>query len=264
MSGQKTKVYITVDTETSMDGAWGNPARAPLTLDRLVYGKLGSRFYGIPLIMDILEEHGLRATFFTEMFCSYAVGAEEVAGVCREILKRGHDCQLHLHPIYRFYWKRQQGKPSREMDFLFQLSPAEQREFIAEGVRLFRELSGKAPRAYRAGCYAGSGSNPASALREHGIEIDSSYNLAYLGQTCGFETKGLNAPAVIDSVHEFPITVFRVNWTVGYKPLEISAVSVREILDTIQATADRGMPGRRPGATFLQLAEEPAIRTMGA
>lgn len=215
-----------------MGGAWGNPAHAPLPLERPVFGKLGSKFFGIPLIMDILEEHGLRATFFTEMFCSYAVGAGEVARACGEILKRGHDCQLHLHPIYRFYWNRSQGKSSRELDFIFQLSPDEQREFIGEGVRIFRELTGKAPRAFRAGCYAGS-EEMLAILREHGIVIDSSYNLAYLGQTCGFATPGLNAPVVMNSVHEFPVTVFRVPGASGYKPLEISAVSVKEILDVI-------------------------------
>jgi len=90
----KLRVYITVDTETSMGGAWRNPEYAPLPLERPVFGKYGSRFYGISLIMDILESYDLRATFFTEVFCAYIVGHVEVEKVFKEIRTRGHDPQL--------------------------------------------------------------------------------------------------------------------------------------------------------------------------
>jgi hypothetical protein len=239
MAGKKIRVFITIDTETSMAGAWNNPAYEPLPFDLPVFGKIGARFYGIPLMMDILDAHGFRATFFTEMFCSYTLGPGEVERACSEILRRGHDCQLHLHPIYRFYRDAKAGKGRREMDFMFRLSPAEQREFIGEGVELFRKFTGKPPRAYRAGCYAAS-EETLGALREHGLLIDSSYNLTYLGQTCNFVTQGLNAPVAIDSVYEFPVTVFRVAGTSGYKPLEISAVSVKEILSTLEALREAG------------------------
>jgi hypothetical protein len=238
MSG-KVRVYITVDTETSMGGAWRNPAVTPMPLDIPVFGKCHSGQYGIPLIMDILEERGFRATFFTEVFCSYSVGPEAVANVLRYIRDRGHDAQLHLHPTYRFYRDFRAGGPRRETDLLHQLSPAEQADLIAEGVRLFVELCGKAPRAYRAGCY-GASEESLAALHQNGIEIDSSYNLAYLGNTCEFQTTFLNAPAVINGVYEFPVTVFRVFGSPGYKPLEISAVSVAEIMGALRQLGESG------------------------
>jgi hypothetical protein len=148
------------------------------------------------------------------------------------ISARGHDCQLHLHPVFRFYRDFQQGGARREADMMFHLPLEEQRELIGEGVDLFRRFTGKSPRAYRAGGYAASEAT-LSVLSEHGITIDSSYNLAYLGQTCGFQATGLNAPAVIHSVYEFPVTVFRVPGASGYKPLEISAVSAGEILSAL-------------------------------
>jgi hypothetical protein len=204
-----------------------------------VFGTIGSCEYGIPLIMDILEEHNFRGTFFTEVFCSLFVGSDEIAKVFRVIQERGHDCQLHLHPVFCFYRDYRNGKPRREMDLMCQLSPQEQYDFISEGVRLFREFSGVAPRAYRAGCYGGSEATLA-ALRDNGIVIDSSYNLAYLGQTCGFQTPGLNAPVLINSVYEFPVTVFCVPGTSGYKPLEVSAVSVSETLAALRALHNVG------------------------
>jgi hypothetical protein len=64
--------------------------------------------------------------------------------------------------------------------------------------------------------------------------------LAYLGQSCGFQKPGLNAPRQWNGVYEFPITVFRNSVSPGYKPLEISAVSNMEILATIRTLRDAG------------------------
>jgi hypothetical protein len=233
MSSDAIRVYFTVDTETSMGGAWSNPSYTPLPLDCTVFGRYGSRSYGIPLIMNILEDYGFRATFFTEVFCAYNVGYEPVASALRSIQARGHDAQLHLHPEQRFYRDFRGGGKRREESLMFTFPAAEQSELIREGVALFRELSGKTPRVYRAGCYGGS-EMTLRALRDNGIAIDSSYNLAYLGNTCGFERQRLNAPVMLEGIHEFPVTVFRVSGLPGYKPLEISAVSVSEIIATIR------------------------------
>lgn len=239
MLGEKLRVYFTVDTETSMGGAWRNRALRPLPLDRTVFGEHGSGFYGIPLIMDILEEHDFRATFFTEVFCAYTVGFEEVEKVFRYIQDRGHDAQLHLHPGFRFYPDFLQGHPRRGSDLMFQFSAEEQGELVREGVTLFRQLNGKAPRAFRAGSY-GASEVTLTALRENGLEIDSSYNLFCLDQSCGFRYRPLNAPQILEGIHEFPVTNFRAGPRWAYKPLEISAVSVGEILATLRCLQQIG------------------------
>jgi hypothetical protein len=233
MPPDQLRIYITVDTETSMGGAWTNPAYAPLPLSGPVFGEYRAKFFGIPLIMDILEEYGFRATFFTEVFCGHILGYDQVEKTLGLIKERGHDPQLHLHPIYRFYRDALAGGPRREIDLMHQLPESEQHDLIGEGVALFKKLSGVSPRAYRAGCYGGS-ETTLRALASHGIQIDSSYNLAYLNSTCGFKTPFLNAPALVGGVCEFPVTVFRVAGFSRYKPLEISAVSVAEILETIR------------------------------
>jgi peptidoglycan/xylan/chitin deacetylase (PgdA/CDA1 family) len=239
MASSTMRVHFTVDTETSMGGAWSNSAYTPLPLDRTVFGKLGSDSYGIPLIMSILEEHGFRATFFTEVFCTYNVGHEPVATALRTIQSRGHDAQLHIHPEQRFYREFVNGGKRREESLIHTFPAAEQRDLIRLGIELFRELSGKRPRVFRAGCY-GASEVTLKALRENGIEIDSSYNMAYLGNTCGFEKKKLNAPAIVEEIKEFPVTVFRVSGFPGYKPLEVSAVSVTEIMGTIRLLQEAG------------------------
>jgi peptidoglycan/xylan/chitin deacetylase (PgdA/CDA1 family) len=234
----KLRVYFTIDTETSLGGAWHNGA-GPMPLAQPVWGEFGGKKYGITLIMDILEEHGFRGTFFVEVFCSYWLGTDELARVFRCIQSRGHDAQLHLHPVQRFYYDFSQGGPRREQDLLFQFPAEEQRRLIEEGVRLFRKLSGRQPRAYRAGCYAAS-EVTLQALRQNGIAIDSSYNLSALDKTCGFRYRPLNAPRVIEGVSEFPVTNFLSGPWDAYKPLEISAVSVPEILATMAAMREAG------------------------
>jgi len=94
------------------------------------------------------------------------------------------------------------------------------------------------PRAYRAGCYAADETTLA-ALRENGILIDSSYNLSALDKTCGFRQRPLNAPCIVEGISEFPVTNF-LSGPGRYKPAEISAVSVAEILSTLRAMRDAG------------------------
>lgn len=239
MSSDKLRVYFTIDTETSMGGAWRNVGTGPLPVARTIFGEHASGTYGVPLIMDILEQYGFRGTFFIEVFCAYLLGHDEVGNVFRCIEERGHDVQLHLHPVYRFYRDFLKGGSRREQDLMFQFPVEEQKQLIAEGVRLFRDFTGRLPRAYRAGCY-GASESTLVALREAGICIDSSYNLSYLGRTCGFQHPPLNAPQVIDGVHEFPVTNFNSGRAGAYKPLEISAVSVPEILATIRQLQNAG------------------------
>jgi hypothetical protein len=234
----RLRVYFTIDTETSMGGAWRSGA-GPMPLAKPVWGEHEGRRYGITLIMDILEEHGFPGTFFVEVFCSRLLPASELEAVFRCIRDRGHDAQLHLHPVQRFYHDFVRGGVRREQDFMFQFPADEQRALVAEGVALFEQLSGRRPRAYRAGCYAAS-EVTLKALSECGLAIDSSYNLSALDKTCGFRVGPLNAPRLLEDVCEFPVTNFLSGPLRAYKPLEISAVSVAEILLTLSAMREAG------------------------
>jgi hypothetical protein len=138
-----------------------------------------------------------------------------------------------------FYRNYLQGGPRREQDLMFELPAEEQRELIREGIALFRKFSGRQPRAYRAGCY-GASEVTLAALRENGILIDSSYNLCFLDQTCGFRKRPFNAPLMMEGVCEFPITNFLSSFGESYKNLEISAVSVEEILRTLRRVREAG------------------------
>jgi hypothetical protein len=100
----RTRVYLTVDIECAEERVMrGGRVQPPLGYDLRIWGRFKNqpRDLGIGLIMDVVERYGLKATFFTEALGAGYFGEGGLAEVCREILGRGHDVQLHCHPIQR-------------------------------------------------------------------------------------------------------------------------------------------------------------------
>jgi hypothetical protein len=234
-------VYITVDTECSLGGAWENPQWKPVGPDRAVLGRVGSRLYGIPLIMDILEEHGLRGTFFTEVLVRDLLGKSELADAYAPIKQRGHDAQLHLHPVFHYYHAVTQGLMRREdlparMDLIGGLPFDTQVDLLNKGCAIFRQIFGSMPMAFRAGCY-GASMSTLEALARVGIHYDSSFNAAYLDDSCLMGPReATNIPWRTGSIWEIPVTTFETGTGSmrGLKPLEVSAVSLCELQDVLE------------------------------
>lgn len=239
-------VYITVDAESSMGGAWLNPRWKPVTPERAVLGKIGTEFYGVPLIMDILEEHDLRGTFFTEVLARDVVGTSELSESYLPIRKRGHDAQLHLHPVFHYYSEVVQGRLRREelpprMDLIGGLPFETQIELLEKGKLIFGEIFGFPPKAFRAGVYGASAST-LEALERVGIFYDSSFNSCCLGTSCLIEKKPTNTPWQYGGVWEIPVTTFETGaWGMrGTKPFEVSAVSLWEMRQVLEKAEHLG------------------------
>jgi len=62
----KPGVFITVDVECGMGGAWGDDALRPVPPPRAMMGEYRDRQSGLPLICDIFDSYGLTATFFLD------------------------------------------------------------------------------------------------------------------------------------------------------------------------------------------------------
>jgi hypothetical protein len=241
-------VYLTIDTECSMGGAWGTADRRPVGPELAVLGRRGRDAYGIPLVMDILEAHGLRGTFFVEVLAGTVVGEPALADAYGDILKRGHDAQLHLHPVFYYYGQVQRGRLSRDrlpdrMDLIGALPVETQRELLQEGVAVFKRLLGRPPVAFRAGNYAAN-RDTLRILRDLGIAYDSSFNSAYLDTSCLITERAPTNSAWQDgSLWEIPLTVFltgRGRYT-GLKPLDVGAVSFPEIRSVLEQADAMGM-----------------------
>jgi peptidoglycan/xylan/chitin deacetylase (PgdA/CDA1 family) len=242
------QVLITVDTECSLGGAWENPSLKPIDAERSVLGKIGSEYYGTPRLMDILEENGLRGAFFVEVFAGLNASRAALTEAYSQIAKRGHDVQLHLHPIHYYYHLREEGrlaleKLPKDKDMFAAHPPEKQVEMLRTGVAIFRDMIGENPIAFRAGNF-GADLNTLDALEKVGIRFDSSFNAGYAETDCKLDSGGaINRSWQHGRVWEIPITNFqtgRWGWR-GLKQLNINAVSLWEMKSVLDQAACIGL-----------------------
>lgn len=223
------RVLITVDVEPSIGGAFADPRLRPVGAERRVFCRIDGRDHGIGLIMDVLEAHGLRGTFFVEALSAHYFGQQELAGVCRAVLERNHEVQLHLHPC----WLRFEGRGGRPVrwlpDDLHRYPLGEQRSIIARGLE-FMEACGLRPRALRAGNF-GADLRTLRAARQLGLELDASLCLRYQGGSCRIPGS-LNDLARLEGLWELPLTCFR-GW--GLRPLDLCGASSLEARLALEA-----------------------------
>lgn len=234
----KTNIYITVDTETSIGGAFSNPLLKPVGKEKRIYGKIAGEHYGIPLIMDIADSYGLKITFFVEVLNHYYFGKEDNYEVCQYILKRGHDVQLHLHPNY-LNFKLDEPQKLIYSDNMYDYDLETQTQLIKEGKELLKEFGVNNPLAFRAGNY-GADINTLKALKKNDIKIDSSYNLSIPHKYIKITKRKINDSDEIKGVFEFPITCFKIKFLNQeyIKPLDINGVSFSEIRKTIESLSE--------------------------
>jgi len=230
-----------------MGGAWEDPARKPVDPERAVLGKIGADYYGIPRIMDILEENGLRGCFFIEVFAALNGLQSALTEAYSQIVKRGHDVQLHLHPIHYYYFLRNDNRlePSKmpaDKDMIGAHTPETQIEMLRRGISLFREMTGKGPVAFRAGNF-GAADSTLESLEKVGIVYDSSFNAAYR-DACTIDSAGaVNKAWQSGRVWEVPVTTFRTGgWGMGgLKQLNINAVSLWEMRSVLEQSERIGL-----------------------
>ena len=219
-----------------MGGAWNDAQLEPVSPERAILGKIGEKYYGTPRLMDILEDSGLRGTFFIEVLAAHVVSDSQLAEAYSQIVRRGHDAQLHLHPVYHFYHLFRKGEISKaqlpsHMDLIGRHALATQIELLREGCQLFRKFTGHSPVAFRAGCYGGS-SSTLMALQSVGIAYDSTFNASQMGANCSIDgVCPTNTPWRAGGVWEVPVTNFETGfWKLrSLKPLDVGAVSLAEM-----------------------------------
>lgn len=238
----KVNVFITVDTEHSIGGAFREPKLKPVGNEKRIYGKIGDKYYGIPLIMDIADSYNIPVTFFVEVLNKYYFGKNESRKVCHYILNRGHDVQLHLHPTYLNFTQSDPGKLIFK-DNMSSYNINRQVELIEEGKTLLTEYGVKNPVAFRAGNY-GADKNTLTALSQNGFFFDSSYNLAFPQKSRLLGIEHLNDIIKINDIYELPITCFKESIPLianRIRPLDLNGASFNQIKKTLEFTHENNM-----------------------
>jgi hypothetical protein len=242
-------VYFTVDTESSMAGAWRHPERRPVKADRHIFCRIRGRDHGIGLITRILSQQGFRATYFVETLATLVNGEEDTSEVFEYLLQHNQDVQLHIHPSYRFYAEALNAyaagrtyQPPARADFIGAFDDPRQMEMLEQASMLFRRFAGLNPVAFRAGCFAANRTT-LKCLRKLGIVLDSSFNPCYPEWSFPGEALQPNQVCEIEGIREVPVTVARTPLPEGHgrlKSADPCALSVSELRTMLEAGAARG------------------------
>jgi Polysaccharide deacetylase len=217
---EPTTLFLTIDTE---DNYFTPPV--------LMTGEGIGREFGVFGILDQLDAHDMKATFFVNVYETDRQPAGVVEGVVREIAERGHEVGLHSHPspglgLYR--------RP------LFHLPATQQTDILRWGADLIDRWTGAPPISFRAGGYA-LDDNTFTALEDVGIAIDSS--CLFSSENNRQERFTVNAIASRGSVVEAPITTV-LRHSAGdleQRKLDINWLSVPEMINALAAVGESGL-----------------------
>ncbi|MGH6689975.1 MAG: hypothetical protein ACREF4_04750 [Gammaproteobacteria bacterium] len=239
------KVLLTVDTEVwPWSPGWPHaalPAGKDCSRELACYlwGGEGARRYGIPYQLDILEQFGLKGTFFVEPLFSYALGLEPLRLLVSTIVSRGQEIGLHLHPEW-LNDARARGLPPFKGPSLWHYGDAEQDTLVRMGLERLREAGSSDVRAFRAGSFAAALSTPA-VLARNGLVFDSSLNACYAESFPGLQSKDtMLQPVALDGIWEVPVTHFVDRPPTGRRPLQVCACSLGEFRTVLDRAADAG------------------------
>ncbi len=205
-------VVFTVDVESFSNG---NP-------ERDIWGRAPNepQEHGIGRMMDILDRHGAKGTFFVNIYEAPTSGNDTMAEVCRVIHQRGHDLELHTHP-----------GPMFDVFSMQDADPVKQTQILKRGVELIKEWAGAEVVAHRAGGYMAN-LDTIKACKQADIQLEFSYNMGWPESDLGREGLTENAPFVRDGVLCVPVTCYIQASAGSWKSmrfLDIEASSPQEV-----------------------------------
>ena len=238
----KTQIFLTIDTEFSIGGAFKAPDRLEPIGDQNVLCNVAGRSEGLGFMLDTFARHGLRATFFVEALQSAYFGDEPMGAIARRLQTAGHDLQLHLHPVWTYFdhgpWRERlaQVQPN---DDLHGQTVEQLVSWMRRGIDCFQRWGVPAPVALRTGNLMVD-RNVYRAMAQVGLQVASNIARAVFEPT----EEGLRFNAGIRSIEgvvELPVLTY-ADLRLGSKPrckaLTVtgsSAAEVRSLLDRAHA-----------------------------
>lgn len=209
----KTTFIVTVDVESRTHGD------SSQDISGVIPGYQGN--YGIEKIMDQLEEHQARATFFLNVYEIGKRGDGVIQPAARLIHDRGHDLELHTHP-----------RPMFGVYGMDQAPLSEQHAILEKGASLLEGWTGKRVVAHRAGAFAAN-TDTVRAVAAAGLQADCSLSAgSRVSVPLVAELGASNAAQYVNGVWEIPVTCFdqiRIGPWHSRRILDIEGCSLPEI-----------------------------------
>ncbi|MBI5522111.1 MAG: polysaccharide deacetylase [Desulfarculus sp.] len=238
--GPPLNLLITVDTELSHSRREDLASRLEAVRDRDVFGRTPQGDFGLAYILERLQAHGLKATFFLEAFYGLYAGAAELGSLVELVASAGQEVALHLHSE----WLELLDLPrlaGLRGDNLKDFSRQDQQRLIALGLEVMGRAGAGPVKALRAGNY-GANLDTLAAAAQNGLSFETSYNPAYLGGACQIALpQPLWQPMRLEGVWELPVSAFR-DYPGHLRPLQLSACSLGELTHAITQAAEWGWP----------------------
>jgi peptidoglycan/xylan/chitin deacetylase (PgdA/CDA1 family) len=201
------EVYLTIDAEDDY-----------FTVPHMLTGEGIGEDYGAYGILDILEKHHLRATWFINVYEAHRhEDPRTIERLVKTIDERGHEVALHTHP-------------SQDLELyarpLYWFDAEQQKKILGYGADLIEKWTGRRPVSFRAGGYV-LNDETFDALGSLGFRIDSS--VFFSSPNNRITPFTVNAVRMRGSVVEVPVTYvprvqddgyldhrkFDVNWLTG-------------------------------------------------
>lgn len=161
-SDMRIKLYLIISIDTESSDSPQAISRLDL-FNPMFEGLTNQQYWGYKKIIDICDKYHFKATFFVSVFECKKYGEDTLRNVCEEIKGKGHDVQLHTHPIWL-----------GEKRYMSDHSIEEQTQILSHGKKLLEKWITDIPVAHRAGGY-GVDENTLKALAENNFKIDSSH-----------------------------------------------------------------------------------------
>ncbi len=150
----KTELCITVDTEFDIAGTFVDPARFAPIADSNVWCREGDTSHGLGFLLSTFAEHRIAATFFVEALNSIYFGDQPMKDIAQQIVRAGHDVQLHLHPVWTYFsdpeWRNRLSQTAPNDSFVGREQDEVER-LIEQGRRIFSRWGIGPPLALRTG-----------------------------------------------------------------------------------------------------------------
>ncbi len=221
-----TQFIISVDVESRTKG---NP-------DADIWGTLpnGEGQYGIGKIMDILESHHARGTFFLNVYEMATHGEETLKEVAQAICERGHELQLHTHPraMYSVYGMAGASLP-------------DQIDMLRTGADLLKRWTGKSATAHRAGAFLAN-ADTLRAVESIGFSADCSLSPGSRNPSRLVKTLGSsNWVRRVQNIWVIPVTYYiqlDLGWWRSRRILDIEGSSLPEIKRVVRWAIRHRLP----------------------
>lgn len=230
---KKKVVIISFDAEFSINRAFIDPLHNKPCADR-IFSPNPEGTEGITDILNVLSNHQVKATFFTEVLNSYYFGSSKMHKYVKEMINHNQDIQLHTHPCWLIFKQKNWQNNLKERlirDDFDHTSHEDIVKIIKDCLAIFNSWDLPPPIAFRAGNL-----HPKldlyNALHELNFKISSSIDIPiYKPKEKKLQIS--NELAFFHHIAEFPVTSYQ---SMGYrdKALTITGSSFHEIKSVLQ------------------------------